>query len=135
MVSPSITGSENGMPISMASAPAAAMARTTSSHPEPRPPLTYGTRSLQPASRRARRCDSRLIPARSRPSQLLAGEALGDLGGVLVAPAREGHQHGGAARHRTAGLAGQPAEGVRGLERWHDALGDREQLEPGDGLV
>ncbi len=52
---PSITGSENGMPTSMASAPAAASARTTSSQSSPRPPVTYGTSSLRPASR----CDRR----------------------------------------------------------------------------
>ena len=40
MVGPSITGSENGMPISMASAPAAATARTTSTQSGPRPPVT-----------------------------------------------------------------------------------------------
>ena len=40
MVRPSITGSEKGMPTSMASAPAAATARTTSSQADPSPPVT-----------------------------------------------------------------------------------------------
>ena len=48
IVRPSMTGSENGMPISMASAPASATARTTSSQAEPRPPVTYGTSSVRP---------------------------------------------------------------------------------------
>ena len=40
MTGPSMTGSEKGIPISMASAPAAAIARTTSSQSRPRPPVT-----------------------------------------------------------------------------------------------
>ena len=40
MMRPSITGSEKGMPISMASAPASATARTTSSQAVPSPPVT-----------------------------------------------------------------------------------------------
>ena len=46
MTGPSMTGSENGIPISIASAPASARARTTSSQSCPRPPVTYGTSSL-----------------------------------------------------------------------------------------
>ena len=38
-------------------------------------------------------------------------------------------------RHRAAGLAGEPADRVRGLERGHDALGHRQELEPGERLV
>jgi len=40
MVRPSITGSENGMPISMASAPASAIAMSTSVQCDPSPPVT-----------------------------------------------------------------------------------------------
>ncbi len=40
MVGPSMTGSENGMPTSMASAPAAANALTTSVQSSPSPPVT-----------------------------------------------------------------------------------------------
>ena len=39
MTGPSITGSENGMPISMASAPASATARTVSTQSVPSPPV------------------------------------------------------------------------------------------------
>ena len=37
--------------------------------------------------------------------------------------------------HRPPGLAGEPADRVRGLERGNDPLGDRQELEAGDGLV
>ena len=40
IVRPSMTGSENGMPTSIASAPARATARTTSSQDAPSPPVT-----------------------------------------------------------------------------------------------
>src|SRR5215207_8734744 len=107
MVRPSITGSEKGMPTSMASAPASAMARTTSSQPEPRPPVTYGTSSLHPAARRSRRrASSETVAGTS--GDPLAGEPFGDLRGVLVAPARERDQDGGAARDRTTGFTGEP---------------------------
>src|SRR6266508_4590484 len=80
MVGPSMTGSENGMPISMASAPDAATAATTSSQPSS-PPVTYGTSSLRPASRSDRR------RASSGPGSLTSGwppQDLGHLGDVLV---------------------------------------------------
>ncbi len=54
IIGPSITGSENGMPISMASAPASATARTTSAPARPSPPVTYGTSSLRPGVAPAR---------------------------------------------------------------------------------
>ena len=40
MIGPSMTGSENGIPISIASAPAAPIARTTSTQSRPSPPVT-----------------------------------------------------------------------------------------------
>ena len=40
MVRPSMIGSENGIPISTASAPASITARTTSHHSRPSPPVT-----------------------------------------------------------------------------------------------
>ena len=64
IVRPSMIGSENGMPTSTASAPASTTARTTSCHSRPSPPVTYGTSSLAPASRRLRRCVSRFTRAR-----------------------------------------------------------------------
>src|SRR3954469_2636753 len=134
MVRPSITGSENGMPTSIASAPASATARTTSSHPEPSPPVTYGTSSLQPAARRSRSLASSPTAA-GMSGDPLAGEAFGDLGGVLVAPARERDQHRAAARHRASGFPGEPAERVCRFERGHDPLGHRQELEPRDRLV
>src|SRR4051812_18483577 len=134
MVRPSITGSENGMPTSIASAPASAIARTTSSHPEPSPPVTYGTSSLQPAARRSRSLASSPTAA-GTSGDPLASEAFGDLGGVLVAPARERDQHRAAARHRASGFPGEPAERVCRFERGHDPLGHRQELEPRDRLV
>ena len=118
------------MPISIASAPASAIARTTSSQPEPSPPVTYGHEELAArASRRGPQMRTRGF------TRALAGEPLGDLRGVLVAPARQRDEHRRAARHRSPGLAGEPADRVRRLERGHDALGDRQQLEPGERLV
>src|SRR4051794_23789435 len=134
MVRPSITGSENGMPTSMASAPASAMARTTSSQPDPRPPVTYGTSSLQPAARRSRRRASRLTVA-GTSGDPFAGEAFGDLGCVLVTSTGERHEHGGAARHRSARFPREPADRVRGFERGHDPLRHREELEARDRFV
>ena len=113
------------MPTSTASAPASTTARTTSHHSRPSPPVTYGTSSLRPAARRARRCASR-----SHHAHVELAEAFGDLGRVLVAPARQRDEHGRARRHRVAGLAREPADRVRGFERGHDAFGRGEQLEP-----
>ena len=53
MTGPSITGSLNGMPISIASAPAATAARSACCQPG-RPPVMYGTSSLRPAARESR---------------------------------------------------------------------------------
>src|SRR6478672_949413 len=135
IVRPSITGSENGIPTSMASAPASATARTTSSQPRPRPPVTYGTSSLWPASRRARSVDSRFTPpplvarpAASR-SQRLARQHLGHLVGVLVATTGQGHEDRRTLRDAVTGLTGQPSDRVGRLECRDDALRGREQLE------
>src|SRR5438067_2157571 len=116
-------GSENGIPISMASAPASATARTTSHHAPPSPPVTYGTSNFAPASRRSRSRVSSVIDS----PQL--SEHFGDLRGILVAPTRKRDEHGRARRYRSAGLAGQPPDRVRRLERGHDALGRAQQLE------
>src|SRR3954452_964344 len=86
IVGPSITGSENGMPISIASAPAAATARTTSVHSSPSPPVTYGTSNLRPRSRAARKAAS------SSPNGVAHDVA--DLLDVLVAPPAHVEQHG-----------------------------------------
>ena len=51
MIGPSMTGSEKGMPISIASAPASVAARTMSSQPGS-PPVRYTTRLFTPSSRR-----------------------------------------------------------------------------------
>src|SRR5690349_1867881 len=129
IVLPSMIGSENGIPISIASAPASATARTTSHHCAPSPPVTYGTSNLRPASRRSRRTDSSFIAS----SELT--EPLGHLRGVLVAAARQREQHRRALRHRLAGLAREPADRVRGFERGHDALGLGKELETGERLL
>ena len=118
------------MPISIASAPASATARTTSSQPAPRPPVTYGTRSLRAGVAAGPR------GALELHSSDLAGEALGDLRGVLVAAARQRD----AARSSPAGTEWpasprQPADRVRRLERGDDALGRGQQLEAGERLV
>src|SRR5207253_4151630 len=126
---PSIKGSENGMPISMASAPAAATARTTSTQSRPRPPVTYGTSSLWPASRRARSVDS-IVTASPRAQQAH------DLLGILVAATRHGEEHRGP-RGDGAGARGahEPGDRVGGLERRDDALGARQQLERVEHLL
>ena len=59
MTGPSIIGSENGMPTSTASAPAATTAWTTSTQSSVIPPITYGTRSFRPPSPRRPRAPSR----------------------------------------------------------------------------
>ena len=55
---PSMTGSLKGMPISMASAPAAAHARTASTQSSLTPPVMNGTSNLQPSARLRRNADS-----------------------------------------------------------------------------
>src|SRR6476661_52942 len=92
IVGPSITGSENGMPISIASAPASASARTTSIQPG-RPPVAYGTSNFRPASRAPRSDDSSQPRVRGATggtgggtvSVIVALRELHHLGDVLVA--------------------------------------------------
>ena len=84
MTGPSITGSENGMPTSMPSAPACATASTMWVQPAS-PPVRYGTRHLPPAAAardRARPGGSQVVP-----------EDLHHLPHVLVAPARQVDHH------------------------------------------
>src|SRR5690349_12033316 len=126
IVRPSMIGSENGMPTSTASAPPSTTARTTSHHSRPSPPVTYGTRSLRFSPRRLRRCVSRFTGADS----LEFTEAFGDLGGVLVASARQRDEHGRALRDLVAGGVCQPADRVSRFERRDDAFGRGQQLEP-----
>ena len=65
---PSITGSENGIPISTASAPFAAAARIASSQPG-YPPVMYGTSALRPCSRIVRRWFSSGPVTAARPER------------------------------------------------------------------
>src|SRR3954468_6726721 len=122
---PSITGSENGIPTSTASAPASAMARTTSTHSPSMPPVTYGTRILRPWSRAARN--------RFSSSANLAAEDVAHLLDVLVAATTQVDEHR-LPRERGAVL-GHPGEGVRGFERRDDALGARQKHERVENLL
>src|SRR3954451_20507827 len=150
IVRPSITGSENGIPISIASAPAAATARTTSSQAAPRPPVTYGTSSFFPESRFARSVSSSLTSApplgpapasalrtRSglRSRERLPGEALGDLHRILVTAPGKGQQDRRAAWDGAPDLPGQVPERVGRLERGDDPLGPAQHLEALERLV
>src|SRR6185437_4577456 len=153
---PSIIGSENGMPTSTASAPAATTAWSTSTQSSVIPPIRYGTSSLPPASRFARSSFSMPISPSGAPtpaspvargpnpgpsvcSCALPGarpEEVADLGDVLVAAAGQGDEDGGPGRQeRAAGFAGHPGDGVGGLEGGDDPLGDGQQAERPDNLV
>src|SRR5262245_12317755 len=112
IVGPSITGSENGMPTSMASAPASANARTTSVQSSPRPPVTYGTSSLRPVSRTDRRCAASAVTS--------VTEDLRHLGDVLVAATGEVEDHD--LPRQVAARAEDPGERVGRLERRDDPL-------------
>ena len=110
------------MPTSMASAPAAAKARTTSVQSSPSPPVTYGTSSLRPASRRSRRCDL------ERPvSHRAVTEDLRDLGDVLVAPPGQVEDHDPAGQ--LVPCPQHPGQRVGRLEGGDDPLGAGEHAE------
>ena len=85
---PSITGSENGMPTSMPSAPAAATASIVRTH-SPSPPVRYGTSTSRrrPDGPRAR--SGATIGGASQ----LVRQDVHHLGDVLVAPAGQVDQH------------------------------------------
>src|SRR3990172_7050049 len=117
---PSITGSENGMPTSTASAPAASSPRSTSASNPGAPPVTYGTNTRPPPSIRARSAVSSL-GTRRRP------ERPADRFEVLAPPAGQVHEHERAIGQRAAQ---QPADRVRGLKRREDALEGGERGEP-----
>ncbi len=111
---PSITGSENGMPISTASAPFAAAARIASCQPG-YPPVMYGTSSLRPAA--ALLTELGLDATHQSPP----GQDVHHLSDILVAATRQVDQHGLAPQGR--GLASEPGDRVGTLERRDDALG------------
>src|SRR5436190_3218985 len=112
---PSITGSENGIPTSIASAPAFATPRRSSASTEGRPPVTYGAKMRPPPPRRALSATRRSSSLTGRSIRQRAPHRLQ----VLVAAAGEAHEHRGSLGE---GLAEQPADHVRGLQRGEDAL-------------
>ena len=133
---PSIIGSEKGMPTSMASAPAADHRLDDLDPVVGHPAHDVGDQQLaarRPAGpQRSLQGPGTASPAhggRPRPQQVA------DLGHVLVAAPRQGHQHGRARRDRPAGLAGHPGQGVGRLEGGDDPLGLGQQPEGGQHLV
>src|SRR5262245_38705215 len=122
---PSITGSENGIPTSTASAPASATARTTSTHSWSMPPVTYGTRILRPWSRAARN--------RFSSSANLAAQDVADLLHVLVATTAQVDEH--RLPGERVAILRHPRERMRRLERRDDALGARQQHERVEDLL
>src|ERR1700687_1554174 len=94
MVGPSMTGSENGIPISTASAPADTMARSTSRQCSPSPPVTYVTSSLRPVSRAARSDVSTPTPVTTARFAVASPDQAHHLLVILVTTARHGDQHG-----------------------------------------
>src|SRR5204863_5417641 len=115
MTPPSITGSENGMPTSIASAPALATPRRSSASTDGKPPVTYGAKMRPPPSRRPRneaRRSSSLTggSVRQRPPYRLQ---------VLVAAAGEAHEHRSTLRER---FPEEPADHVRRLQGGEDSL-------------
>src|SRR6266511_1250740 len=130
MTGPSMTGSENGMPTSMASAPAASSPRRTSPVAAGSPPVTYGTNAFPPPSIRRRRAASRSA-TRGEPGDGLVSERSPDRLQVLVPPPRQAHQHRRPFRKRAAQ---QPPDGVGWFQCREDALAARQGHEALEGL-
>src|SRR5438105_8372075 len=117
MTGPSITGSENGIPISIASAPASSSPRRSSASTPGSPPVTYGTKARPPE----------FLRSRSPPSRSGEPKGLADRVEVLVAAARQTHEDGLSFGQRTPQ---QPSDRVRRFERREDPLGPGQGLEP-----
>src|SRR6266540_3373441 len=117
-----MTGSENGIPTSIASAPASSSPRSSSASTPASPPVTYGTKARPPASSRDRRAGSRSATRRP-PDRARRGPHRLE---VLVAPAGQVDQHERAFGHRTPQ---EPADRVRRLERGQDPLERRQRAE------
>src|SRR3990172_3748057 len=125
---PSITGSEKGMPTSIASAPACSSPRRSSASTPGSPPVTQGTNARPPPSRRARMAVSR--SATGADPSLAAEEAPHGVQ-VLVTPPRQVDQHELPLGERPGK---EPADRVSGLERGQDPFLARQSLEPRERL-
>src|SRR6185503_7738138 len=106
---PSITGSENGIPTSIASAPASSSPRSSASSTPASPPVTYGTKARPPASNRDRRAVSRAGTRGPRERAARGPHRLK----VLVAAAGQVDEHERALGERSTQ---EPADRVRGFE-------------------
>ena len=124
MTGPSITGSENGMPTSIASAPADTAASIIRCH-GPRPPLRYGTRLLPPASRFERSAVS-IAPRFPHPRiSIICATSLSPRPDRLTSTVLPDERRP---------LPRHPGDGVGRFEGGDDPLGPRQQLERGDDL-
>src|SRR6266540_4167923 len=119
---PSITGSENGIPTSIASAPASSSPRSSSASTPASPPVTYGTKARPPASSRDRRARSRSRTRRPGDRAERGPHRLE----VLVAAAGQVDEHERALDERTTQ---EPADRVGGFEGRQDALERGERAE------
>src|SRR4029453_11011925 len=128
---PSITGSENGIPTSIASAPATSSPRSSSASTPLSPPVTYGTKTRPPAFSRERRDGSRSGTRRPHVSRHRPERTSHRLE-VLVAPAGQVDEHERTLRERAPE---QPSDRVGGFEGGQDAFGGRGRTEPLGRLV
>src|SRR6185436_16313269 len=123
MTGPSMTGSENGIPTSIASAPAPASPWRNAGVTSGRPPVAYATKARPPASTRLRRTGS--------SSTTAVGQRGAHRVEVLVAPAGQADQHRGALGERPAE---EPPDHVGRFQRREDPLGPGQRLEALEGV-
>ena len=113
------------MPISMASAPASATARTASRPVRRSPPVMYGRAACGPRRARPRRCcleRADVGPPASEPRMSITWA-------TSLSPRPDRFTQHGLARPASAPSRDHPGERVRRLERGDDALGAGQQLE------
>src|SRR4249920_1075152 len=125
---PSMTGSEKGIPTSIASAPAPSSPCSSSASTPSSPPVTYGTKARPPASSRDRRAGSRSATRRPRARAQRDPHGLE----VLVAPAGQVDKYERAPGERTPQ---EPADRMGRLERRQDPFQRRERGEALERLL
>ena len=122
---PSITGSENGMPTSTASAPGGRRPSIASIHPA-RPPVMYGTSSLRPLSRAERSVAFEPTVHGCEPMSIIWATSLSPRPDRLSSTAWP---------CSSARASHDPGDGVSRFEGGDDAFGAGQQLERVDDLV
>src|SRR6266542_3325518 len=119
---PSMTGSEKGIPTSIASAPASSSPRSSSASTPASPPVTSGTKARPPACSRDRKVGSSSATRRPRDGVRRGPHRLE----VLVAPARQVDQYERALGQRTPE---EPADRMSRFERGQDPFERRQRAE------